>query len=166
MRTALQTRADGTVANLYAAILMDGIWLLLSQNEIRSLEPAVDLNLVAPPADGVGWISFDDRDWPVYCLSSDLSPSRRLPATRRICVLLSVDQGYFGLMCDRLDVLSANRLRPVPLPSIMRLSHTPIGALALYEGTPRCVISADALLGFLDFCADPGSAQAQAGPSC
>ena len=166
MGTDSQTRADGAPINLYAAISVDDVRLFLAQNEIRSLEPAVDLNPDEPPAQGVGWIAFVGRDWPVYCLSGDLDPSRRLPAARRICILLGVDQSYFGLMCDRLDVLSADRLQPVPLPPVMHSPHTPVQALALHEGTPGCVISADSLLGYLEFCAGSGSAQDQAGRSC
>lgn len=165
MDTRADTRANSKLVNLYAAISVDTIRLFLPQNEIRSLEPAVEVNRVEPPMEGVGWIFFDGRDWPVYCLGSDLSPSDRLPAARRICVMLGVAQGYFGLMCDRLEVLSENRLQPVPLPAIMQSSHTPVQALALYEGTPGCVVSADALFGFLDFCASRPSPPAKSGYS-
>ncbi len=163
MGASTEPRADSTLVDLYAAISVDDTRIFLAQNEIRSLEPAVDLNRTDPPVKGVGWISFDGRDWPVYCLGSDLSPSALLPATRRVCILLGVDQGYFGLMCDRLELLSANRLQPLHLPAIMRTLHTPVEALALYDSAPGCVVSADGLLCFLDYCAGLDNAQVKSG---
>lgn len=153
MDTTTETSTNSTLVSLYVAVTMAGFRILLAQSEIHSLEPAVDLNREEPPVLGVGWISFDGRDRPVYCLGPDLTPSEDLPSTRRICLLLSASEGYFGLMCDELKILSATSLRPLPLPAIMRSPHTPVQSLALYEGAPGAVVTADRLLGFLDFCA-------------
>jgi hypothetical protein len=165
MGTGVEASTDSKLVNLYAAISVGGTRLFVAQNEIRSLEPAVDLDLDEPPLAGVGWITFGGCDWPVYCLAGDLSPSSELPVARRVCILLNAHQGYFGLMCDRLEVISENRLQPVPLQAIMRAAHTPVQALALYEGAPGFVISASGLLAFLDFCAGDGDGQAQSAPS-
>ncbi len=165
MRTTTETSPDSNLVGLYVAVSMAGFRILLAQSEIRSLEPAVELNRDEPPVLGVGWISFDGRDWPVYCLGPDLTPSGDLPPTRRICLLLSVSEGYFGLMCEGLEILSSTRLRSLPLPAIMRSPHTPVQSLALYEGTPGAVVTADRLLGFLDFCAGLVDAHAHSGLS-
>jgi hypothetical protein len=157
-----QIPTSSTLIKLYASIAVDDRRLFLAQSEIRSLEPVAELNCEEPPTAGVGWTAFGTREWPVYCLGSDLRPMDRLPSTSRICVLLGVDEGYFGLLCDELDLLSGKRLQTFPLPAIMRSAHTPVQALVLHEDTPGCVLSADRLLSFLDFwverCVQPTNA--------
>jgi hypothetical protein len=112
-----------SAARLYAVLQMDGIKLLLPQNEVVILESSTDVQQ--------GWIAFRGGEWPVYCLDAGFVPSLEPPPTRRICALLAHDEGFQGLLCDTLEQLPGERLTLHPLPRCMQQPDTLVTGLAL-----------------------------------
>lgn len=137
-------------ASAYVMLTMDGRRLLLPQGDIRTLDPLADVDITAPPDRGVGWVSFDKTRWPVYCLSGGLLVLDRIPQPRRICVLLTRRDGYFGLLCDGLVSLPGQSVKLRPLPACMAKPVSPILALVLKEDEVGLVSAAARLEAFLE----------------
>lgn len=119
--------------------------LLLPQSEIRSLESALDVRTEAPPANGVGWLSFENNDWPVYGFDKGLNPLSKLPSNQRCCALLSLEDGYFGLLCTNVATVAGSDLRVQSLPAAMSMPGSPLSGLAIY-GDGVAVVSTTAAL--------------------
>lgn len=118
--------------------------LLLAQSDIRDIGMAGDINPASAPSGGVGWMSFNRRSWPVYCLSDELDFINDVPDTRRACVLLMQGEMLFGLLCDQVDVLGS---APTfyPLPDCMKLADSPVAALAVLPDGIACLSTAQRL---------------------
>ena len=84
----------------YVLMTLDHTKLLLPQNAIRILSSMADVTHECPPTNGIGWIDFQERRWPVYGLTDNLVPGNKAPATWRICALLNADDGYIGFACS------------------------------------------------------------------
>ncbi|MDH3644262.1 MAG: hypothetical protein OES38_19305 [Gammaproteobacteria bacterium] len=136
------------VSQPYAVLSMGGRMLLLPQSEIRMLELVLDINTADQPVNGVGWLSFENSRWPVYCLNGELNPLTELPAARRICALLSLDDGYFGLVCAEVTAVQGD-VRVRSLPAAMARPDSPLRGLALHGDRLGLVSTAAALAGFL-----------------
>lgn len=130
----------------YGALKLDLLVLLVPQQEVRTLEPLDDVETVEPPAYGVGWIRFGNERHPVYCFSEQLRRLQKVPATRRICAVLTAGEHTFGVMCSEVSMLRLPDVRVSPMPEAMILPGRPIHALALHEDTVMCVSSAARLL--------------------
>lgn len=141
---ASHAAADGKRA--YSVLKLDLLVLLVPQQEVRTLEPLDDLETAEPPACGVGWIHFGNERRPVYCFSEQLRRLPKVPATRRICAVLTAGEHTFGFMCSEVSMLRLPEVRVSPMPEAMILPGRPIHALALHEGTVMCVSSAARLL--------------------
>ncbi len=133
----------------YAMLNLDGQQLLLPQNDIRTLEPVADVDTDTPPSAGIGWIDFEETQWPVYCLSKSLNTLSEIPPRRRICVLLTPGEGCFGLLCNELVTLHGQPVRQYPLPDCMTKPGTLIEALVLQGDGIGLVSSASRLEAFL-----------------
>lgn len=130
----------------YSVLKLDLLALLVPQQDVRALEPADDVEIVEPPANGVGWIRVGSERCPVYCFSEQLRRLSEVPATRRICAVLAVGQQTFGILCSEVAMLRLPEQRVSPMPEAMILPGRPIHALALHEGTVMCVSSAARLM--------------------
>lgn len=128
---------------------IDSLHLVLPQAEVRALESALDLDVAAPPAGGVGWMLYAGQAWPVYCLSAQLELQSQVAANRRACVLLALTDGYLGLLCEDARVLGSCAAQVFDLPAAMRLQGTPLDGLILHEGRLACVCSANQLARFV-----------------
>ncbi len=144
-----QARQVEEQATAYAMLTLDGRRLLLPQGDIRTLEPLADMDIASPPDQGVGWIPFEGTQWPMYCLSGELSILGTIPPARRICVLLTLGDGYFGLLCDGLVALQGQAVEPSPLPACMARPGSPIEALVLQGDAMGLVSGAARLEAFL-----------------
>jgi chemotaxis signal transduction protein len=142
-----QTRDTGVEPTpTYASLTFGRRKLLIPQNEIHSLEPVADIKTGDGSLEALGTIRFAGELWPVYSLTEDLDMSTEIPGSRRVCVVLSAADGYFGLLCDDVAILGGEQpLRLKPVPVCMRKSDSPVQALATLGGQV-IVVSEVALL--------------------
>ena len=136
-------------AERYALIKISSLNLMLLQDGIRTLESIADLESNEPPKNGIGWISFQGREWPVYCLNEDLGIYNTLPESYRICALLSIENGFVGLVCNEVILMAKSEFRPQPIPVCMVSAHSPITALVHDEDSMVCLTSSQLLADFL-----------------
>ncbi len=133
----------------YLAVLQIGsVKIALPQNEIRTLEPVLDLRRnEAGPA--VGRVELDEGVWPIFALSEDLLPLAELPDARRVCVLLGQDELAFGIACDKVLSVPAHEVRAVPAPEVLARPDSPILSLAVHGEEILCMTTTQALAGLL-----------------
>lgn len=129
----------------YALLTIEQRLLLLPQHEVRTLESVLDIRTAHPPVHGVGWLSFEHHDWPVYSMDAALNPLSAVPASQRICAILTLAEGYFGLLCSDVTTAQSSAVVLRPLPQAMAKSHTPLSALALFGDRVGLVSTAIAL---------------------
>ena len=78
-----------TAGSLIAVLGVDGLKLLLPQNELRTLEPVEEVEQASHEHGEVGWLSLADQQCPVFCVSGDLTLLAEIPQQRRIAVMLN-----------------------------------------------------------------------------
>ena len=146
---AVASRAHEAPVPYLAVLSVGTVKLCLPQNEIRTLEPVLDLREVDAGLT-VGVIEVEDGEWPVFCLSEDLVPQTELPVGRRVCVLLGHGEVLFGLACEKVDSLQAALVRPVPIPDAAVREGSAIRSLGLYGEEILCLSSTRALVDLLE----------------
>ncbi len=134
--------------SLFAMLQLDGAMVLLPQGEIRTVEPALDIEITEGEP-GIGRITVGGRSWPVYCLTGKLTPTRSVPPTRHICALLGTGDGSFALLCDDFKPVHTRELQFHPLPDCMGADGACAHSLAVYEQRVGCVVSAAGLKALL-----------------
>lgn len=139
-----------STADLPSAVLgIDGLKLLLPQNELRTLEPLEDVKHVSQEHLEVGWISIADQQWPVFCVSGDLSIMGEIPKQRRIAVMLGTGNEMTGILCDEIKFVGSEDLSVCPLPMSLRLPSSPLTDLVIYGDTVGCMTSSHNLISYL-----------------
>lgn len=128
---------------------IDGLRLMLPQGDVRTLESAADVTPIDPPENGAGWIRYVGQNWPVYCPSDELGFLVSAPAARRACVLLPMEAGYLGILCDDAIILAHFSGQRHDVPLAMHLPQSPICGLVMYEDGLACVSNAGLLAGFV-----------------
>lgn len=119
-------------ATAFTVLTIDGQPLLLPQVDVEILELRADMTAPENPQNAlIGTIGFQQRQWPVYCLSGpDLVLTGTAPQSRYICALLHHSQGYQGLLCDHVETITGESLSVHPLPQCMQTQHSVVSALA------------------------------------
>ena len=157
--------AGSAATGRYAVLVMDSLRLLIPQNQVQTLEPGFDVQHT--DTGGMGWITVAGARLPVYCLSEDLKPLRKVPASRLIFVLLDSGAGLFGVLCDEVTMFEQVAPEITPLPACMVGPDMPLRGLMLHGEQVLCVGSADDLLACLDTAQEPalerGTAQLLSG---
>ncbi len=138
-----------TVNSLSAVLDIDGLMLLLPQNELRTLEPVGDVEQVSSEHLEVGWISIADQQWPVFCVSGDLTVMDEIPKQRRIAVMLRTGNELAGILCDEIKIVRSEELSVYPLPASLRVPTSPLTSLAIYGDTVGGITSSDHLINYL-----------------
>ena len=133
----------------YALLFLGECALLIPQNEIRTLESVLDVHTADQPAHGVGWLRFENNDWPVYSLDEALQPLSAMPPTQRICALLGFADGYFGLTCTNVITLRDTEKHIRPIPTAMFNLESPLCGLAIHGDRIGLVSTSGALAQFL-----------------
>ena len=134
----------------YTLLSIGGHALLLPQSEICTLAPIQDLSLVGRRASGVvGWFPFAGRRWPVYCLDEALHALPHLPPGQRICALVKLNTGYFGLVCTHVALVPGSTVRIWPIPAAMAMPDLPLQGLSRYADRVALVSTAAALAALL-----------------
>jgi chemotaxis signal transduction protein len=131
----------------YVTLTFGDTILALPQGEVHTLESMLDLQ---PDRQGwrIGWIALRGQHWPVYCPAASLEPLASSPDARRICVMLSAADGLFGLACEAVSTVDAERLETVSLPACMSTPEHPVSALARSGDDLLCITCAADLLSF------------------
>lgn len=133
----------------YALLRLDDLRLLVPQHDIRLLEPSVDMAKTAPPAGGIGWMTFRHQLVPVFCLSAELRWQADAEKSYAICALLEAEGRYFGLLCTEVGLLGADEVAFFEIPRAMAVPHAPFHQLALHGEHLACVTSASRIFAFL-----------------
>ena len=133
----------------FAALSLDGLNLLLPQEDVRSVEPVLDVEPTTSQRTAGNWVDQEQKHWSVYCLTADLTPMGDLPVERRVCVILDHEAVRFGLSVEQVITLQQAQLSFFSLPHCMRLPGSPIRALACQNDTVLCVTTATDLADYL-----------------
>lgn len=137
--------------NATAAVLkINGLELMLPQTDVRALESASDVGGSDPQEGSVGWIGYMRQRWPVYCLSEQLGLLDSIPASRRTCALLAIENGYIGVVCDDVGVQKQVAGKSHELPPAMKTADTPILGLFPHAGGLMSITSAARLAAYID----------------
>jgi len=133
------------VLTAYLAVLQIGsVKIALPQNEIRTLEPVLDLRR-SQTGPAVGTVELDEGVWPIFSLSEDLLPLAELADERRVCVLLGQAELAFGIACDKVVSVPAREVRPVPAPEVLARPDSPVISLAVHGEEILCMTTTQAL---------------------
>ncbi len=133
----------------YALLRFDRTRLLVPQAEVRVIELTMDLERIAPPPEGVGWIRFLQQRYPVYCVTPDLAHVTTVLDDRPVCTLLEASAGIFGILCSEAKLLKAEEVVLHDIPPAMAAPHLPFRHLAVLATDLACVSSASRLLSHL-----------------
>ena len=134
----------------YALLSIGGYALLLPQSEIRTLASIQDISLVGQRASGmVGWLPFEGRRWPVYCLDAALRPLPHLSPGQRLCALVKLNTSYFGLVCAHVAIVPSSEVRIWPVPAAMAMPDSPLQGLSWHADSVALVSTAAALAALL-----------------
>lgn len=144
-------KIDRVDANITAALIkMDGLNLILPHGEIRTLESLSEIDTHSPALKSIGWINYESRRWPVYCLTEELTLLENIPPQRGACALLGMGSGYIGIMCDDMTVLKDVAAQRYEVPVAMRLPGSPILYLINYEQGIACVSNARQITAYVE----------------
>jgi hypothetical protein len=134
----------------YTLLSIGAYALLLPQSEIRTLASIQDISLVGQRASGmVGWLPFEGRHWPVYCLDEALHPLPHLPPRQGLCALVKLNASYFGLVCAHVAIVPGSEVRIWPVPAAMAMPDSPLQGLSRHADSVALVSTAAALAALL-----------------
>lgn len=139
--------ASGT--STAALLKIDSLNVLLPQGDIRTLESSTDVDTIAPALHSVGWTTYLQKRWPVYCLSEELALMNIVPPERRACAIVTMGTGYIAIMCDDLIVLKDFTAHRYELLVAMKIAATPILYLVDYEQGIASVCNANRLTAYI-----------------
>jgi hypothetical protein len=131
----------------FANLFMDGLNLLIPQNDIYSLEPVLDMRVIDDDNGAVGEFERGGSIWIIYALSKDLTLLATRPNAYRVIILLKNLDYACGLLCEQVQPIARNQLVIHSLPSIMDSPQLPLIALARYDDQVRCMSNAKLLSG-------------------
>jgi len=142
------------MGDLYVLLKFEGLLLLIPQPEVQAVEIMADVHLAASTMGAIGWFGHEPghgQHSPVFCLANDLSLLIDVPDTRQYFVLIKAPELPVGLTCDEVEDLNIRRqhLSLQPLPTIMKMPHSPLTHLVVYEDQVGCVCAGPALVDYL-----------------
>lgn len=140
--------SNPATSSYYAVLCIGEVYLLLPQNQVRTLEPAFDIQYAQE--ESIGWITVEGTSSPVYCLSKNIEPIREVPDDLHICALLNVEEGFYGILCNQVGMLKQSEIQVMSLPECMCTPTIPFNGLVLHDNKVLCVTSADELLDCID----------------
>lgn len=138
---SLNQRVRLSAADRYVLVIIGELYLLIPQEEVRSVEVIHDLHVVQSNDGVVGWFTQGEQEIPVLCLSENLQLQTEIPQTHGYFIVLNLPEAMraemptVGLTCHESDILNIHQtnLDFQPLPPIMKLANAPISQLVLYE---------------------------------
>ncbi|MEE9552316.1 MAG: hypothetical protein V3V89_04650 [Gammaproteobacteria bacterium] len=125
----------------FAALDLVHIKLLLPQSEIKTLEPGFDVKDLDGKKESEKSITLDGKQLPVYCFGPDLLIIQTIPDEYRVCAIVNSEKYCFGILCNQVITIEQSQLKFFSMPGCMHTVHSPLLALAQYEGQVICVSS-------------------------
>lgn len=137
------------VALAFALLSIGELKLLIPRHEISSLVSVDDIRLASNPKiiNTLGSITFAETNWPVFALSSQLTPVHQITDNCRICIILHIDNQYIGLLCDQIQNIGKQQVQA--MQPCMHTSTPPLSGLLIYENAIVCATSTKRLHAFL-----------------
>lgn len=133
---------------VYANLTIDGQSLLLPQNDLLHIELASNIQPHTENGNGsgLGFVEFDQRQWPVFTLDHDLKSLDTLPERRRLVACIRSAAQPFALACDKVSTLpiTSDAIFDA-LPEIMQHERNPIQALLYHHETLHFLINTNTL---------------------
>jgi chemotaxis signal transduction protein len=135
---AIATQTSTSRHDLYVLLIFDGLYLLVPQDDVESVEIVSDIRHDYTMDNGViGWFNRHgyEAEVPIFCLSGDLLLSPDVPESREYFVLLKTAEHSIGILCDEVENLNLKlqNLRIQPMPAIMQSSTSPMSGLVIYQ---------------------------------
>jgi hypothetical protein len=135
----------------YVLVAFDGVYLLIPQAAVQSIEIIADLYVAQTPIGAVGWFEQEHgqgQSAPVFCLGRDLHLLLDIPKTRQYLILLKAPQLPVGITCDEAENINLKRehFYLQTLPPVMSTPQMPISQLLVYKEKIGCVCTGDALI--------------------
>lgn len=113
-----------------ALIQLDSVVLGLSASDVQSVELVPDIK-PSRDARSAGYVELEGKSWPVFCPTDDLVATRDMTDEHRICAMLTVNDGLFGLMCREVIRVGAENMRTFKLPDCMRTPNMPLHSVGM-----------------------------------
>jgi len=119
-------------AKLFVVLGLEGCALAIPQNEVRALEPVLDVRPLTKPApNAAGFLSLDGRQCLVYALDSDFKCLATIPSQHRICAILSHRDESYALACVEVRMLPRSALATHEIPRALANQKSPVRALVV-----------------------------------
>ena len=123
----------------FVMLRLGGLRILLSQDEVSSLEPADDADMSSPHPGAVN----DYQGHPVFALSEGLDGFQMERTGRPICALLDMPDGnYYGVLCSEAALLPVSVSDIKPVPPVMHEEDSALLGIVLDEKGLLCLTSA------------------------
>ena len=129
----------------YVLLLMDGLKMLIPQEQVIALETMTALDVSKADNFTVGHFQFSHKSWPVYCLSHNLTVLSSASINQKFCILLQTESNFFGLLSEQALLLKSQDIRSQLLPESMMTENSPIAELAIYNNEVCSISSAELL---------------------
>jgi len=133
----------------YVLLLMDGLKILIPQDQVIALETITALDVSKADNYTVGHFQFSNKTWPVYCFSHNLTILSSVNLNQKFCVLLQTENNFFGILSEQALLLKSQDIRTQLLPESMMIENSPITELAIYNKEVCSISSAELLARFL-----------------
>ena len=154
MNAAARLCQQSSRTRSYAVFAIDGVSLFVAQKSIHAFELVADVQPQKGWPNCIGSIAVRKEYWPAYCVDSNLEVTTLVPPERNVCVVFNTSQGFYGVLCDRVDRIDCESVRVIRIPRCMEMPEGPLEALGIFDRRIGCIVSVDALHGLLtNYCA-------------
>lgn len=123
------------VKNL-AVLSFDGVYLLLPQQEVTTIEVANNILDEGDAPGALGTVKSGGREWPVFALTSELKKRLERPPDYKFCVCINgaAEAEAFSIACEEVSTLKIEKSSELKaVQPCMRTSDCPIEALMLKD---------------------------------
>jgi hypothetical protein len=120
----------------YIILSVDGILLCFAKREGTLIDLASVIQEYSySNSRSVGLVTHEEQQWPAYSLNSDFSFQPAILDENRFCINFAVNSDRpYALLCNTVtSIKSISDLSPIPLPSCMKTSLSPVSQLFFYE---------------------------------
>ncbi len=125
----------------YIRVSFDGLNMLLLDNHSHPVEPARALSVDARTRYSVGRMATDKGNLVAYCLNSRLQLLNEMPLSRRVSIILPVNDDLIAIMCERAERIEFGTIPKLsPVPECMRNGYTPVSHLSIHDGKADIVV--------------------------
>jgi hypothetical protein len=139
------------VKNL-AVLSFDGVYLLLPQQEVSTIEVANNILDEGDAPGALGIVKSGSREWPVFALTSELKKRLERPPSYKFCVCINdVAQAQaFSIACEEVNTLEIEKTSELKaVQPCMRTLDCPVEALMLKDNQLMLVSNVETMQKYL-----------------